>query len=53
MYGRNIRTYDFSRKCMLIISKRIRDSITYNFDNCINISFVIFSLNYLYVLNIY
>ena len=38
---------------MLIISKRIRDNSTYNFDNCINISFVIFSYNYLYVLNIY
>ena len=38
---------------MLIISKRIRDSNTYNFDNFLNISFVIFSFNYLYVLNIY
>ena len=38
---------------MLIISKRIRDSITYNFDSFLNISFVIFSFNYIYVLNIY
>ena len=38
---------------MLIISKRIRDSSTYNFDSFLNISFVIFSFNYVYVLNIY
>ena len=38
---------------MLIFSKRIRDNSTYNFDYYINISFVIFSFNYLYVLNIY
>ena len=38
---------------MLIISKRIRDSSTYNFDNFLNISFVIFSFNYIYVLDIY
>ena len=38
---------------MLIISKRIRDSSTYNFDSSLNISFVIFSFNYVYVLNIY
>ena len=39
--------------CMLIISKRIRDSSTYNFDSFLNISFVISSFNYIYVLNIY
>ena len=38
---------------MLIISKRIRDSSTYNFDSFLNISFVIFSFNYIYVLDIY
>ena len=38
---------------MLIISKRIRDSNTYNFDSFLNISFVIFSFNYVYVLYIY
>ena len=38
---------------MLIISKRIRDSTTYNFDNSLNISFVIFSFNYIYVVDIY
>ena len=34
---------------MLIISKRIRDSSTYNFDSSLNISFVIFSFNYIYI----
>ena len=38
---------------MLIISKRIRDSTTYNFDSSLNISFVIFSFNYIYVFDIY
>ena len=38
---------------ILIISKRIRDNSTYNFDNFLNIFFVIFSFNYMYVLNIY
>ena len=38
---------------MLIISKRIRDSSTYNFDSSLNIPFIIFSFNYMYVLNIY
>ena len=32
---------------MLIISKRIRDSSTCNFDSSLNISFVIFSFNYI------
>ena len=34
---------------MLIISKRIRDSSTNNFDSSLNISFVIFSFNYIYI----
>ena len=39
--------------CMLIIIKKIRDNNTYNFDNFLNISFVIFSFNYICILNNY